>query len=167
MHTSRGRSKLKRRGSVRSRGAETGNERAASLLVARATVACSTVRQPRCSQHEPLLLAAQCGSLVACSTSHRCLQHDARCGSPVACSTSHRCLQHDAAASLLAARATAARSAVRGGHRRGQMDGAATPLGERDPLGLPLTPSEGRTLPEGAQVQCPRGVLALRGKRHF
>ena len=32
--------------------------------------------------------------------------------------------------------------------------------------GLPLTPSEGWTLPEGAQVQCPRGVLAIRGKRH-
>ena len=74
-----------------------------------------------------------------------------------------RCLQHDAAASLLAARATVARSAVRGGHRRGQMDGAATPLGERDPLGLPLTPSEGWTLPEGAQVQCPRGMLASKG----
>ena len=41
--------------------------------------------------------------------------------------------------------------------------GAAAPLGE---LGLPLTPSEGWTLPEGAQVQCQRGVLAIRGKRH-
>ena len=41
--------------------------------------------------------------------------------------------------------------------------GAAAPLGE---LGLPLTPSAGWTLPEGAQVQCPRGVLAIRGKRH-
>ena len=29
-----------------------------------------------------------------------------------------------------------------------------------------MTPSEGWTLPEGAQVQCPRGVLAIRGKRH-
>ena len=29
--------------------------------------------------------------------------------------------------------------------------------------GLPLTPSEGWTLPEGAQVQCPRGVLASKG----
>ena len=44
--------------------------------------------------------------------------------------------------------------------------GAAAPLGEGDPLGLPLTPSAGWTLPEGAQVQCPRGVLAIRGKRH-
>ena len=35
------------------------------------------MRQPRCLQHEPPLLAARCGSLVACSTSHRCLQHDA------------------------------------------------------------------------------------------
>ena len=30
--------------------------------------------------------------------------------------------------------------AVRGGHRRGQMDGAATPLGERDPLGVTVDP---------------------------
>ena len=29
-----------------------------------------------------------------------------------------------------------------------------------------MTPSEEWTLPEGAQVQCPRGVLAIRGKRH-
>ena len=30
-------------------------------------------------------------------------------------------------------------------------------------MGLPLTPSAGWTLPEGAQVQCPRGVLASKG----
>ena len=80
-----------------------------------AIVACSTMRQPRCLQHEPPLLAVRCGE----------------------------------------------------GAEEAEVDGAATPLGERDPLGLPLTPSAGWTLPEGAHEQCPRGVLALRGKRHF
>ena len=43
---------------------------------------------------------------------------------------------------------------------------AAGAAGGEARWGLPLTPSEGWTLPEGAQVQCPRGVLAIRGKRH-
>ena len=41
--------------------------------------------------------------------------------------------------------------------------GAATPLGEVDPLRLPLTPSCRVDTAEGALEQCPRGVLASKG----
>ena len=100
------------------------------------------------------------------------------CGSLVGCTTSHHALYDGAAASLVVPRAIIRRTMMRQPRRLYHeptcvvrwcgvyVFGAAAPLGEGDPLGLPLTPSAGWTLPEGAQVQCPRGVLALRGKRH-
>ena len=88
---------------------------AASLLVARAIVACSTMRQPRCLQHEPPLLVVRCGEATE---EAKWMERLRRWGREIR-------------------------------------------------WGLPLTPSAGWTLPEGAREQCPRGLLALRGKRHF
>jgi hypothetical protein len=126
------------------------------------------------------------GSLVGRTTSHHALYDGAvcvvcgmrACGSLVGCTTSHHALYDGAAASLVVPRAIIRRTMMRQPRWLYHeppcvvrwcgvyVFGAAAPLGEGDPLGLPLTPSAGWTLPEGAQVQCPRGVLALRGKRH-
>ena len=74
---------------------------------------------------------------------------------------SHHSLYDDAAASSVVPRAIIRCTMMR--HRRGQAAGAATPLGEGDPLRLPLTPSCRVDTAEGALVQCPRGVLASKG----
>ena len=74
---------------------------------------------------------------------------------------SHHSLYDDAAASSVVPRAIIRCTMMR--HRRGQAAGAATPLGEGDPLRLPLTPSCRVDTAEVALAQCPRGVLASKG----